>query len=107
MPATNTRNKERNEVPTAAPTAGVEGLWGKRETAKYLGFKVTSLDNWGRAGYGPQRLRIGGKILYDPDQVREWAKAQAVSNECTNDNRLAERAIGRERDYETPRLRAR
>jgi len=78
MAARNISN-ERDEVPTAAPAIGAERLWGKRETAKYLGFKVTSLDNWGRAGYGPQRLRIGGKILYDPGQVREWAKAQVIS----------------------------
>ena len=53
-------------------------FWGKRETAAFLRISTSTLDQWGRDGYGPERLKIGGLVRFDPAQVQKWAKAQVA-----------------------------
>ena len=53
----------------------LDGYLGPRALAHQLGIGVRTLYRWQSLGYGPPRIKIGNKILYDPTSVRQWLKA--------------------------------
>ncbi|SCC94458.1 conserved hypothetical protein [Thiomonas sp. X19] len=60
-----------NEIPRLVNT---------KEAAKILGVSKATLDRdraTGCAG-GVPCIRIGGRALYSPEQILEWAKARAI-----------------------------
>ncbi|WP_374194512.1 helix-turn-helix transcriptional regulator [Amycolatopsis sp. MtRt-6] len=50
----------------------VEGLWTPDDLGTFLGIPVKTLRDWRFKGYGPQWLRLGKHVRYDPETVRQW-----------------------------------
>ena len=50
------------------------------EAATFLSLKRKTLENWRVAGGGPQFIRAGGRIAYDPRDIEAWIAARRVSN---------------------------
>ncbi len=53
-----------------------EPLWSIEQAAEWLGVPVPTMRRWRCVGYGPQALKIGRHVKYDPAEVRAWALAQ-------------------------------
>jgi hypothetical protein len=47
----------------------VEGLWTPDDLGTFLGIPVKTLRDWRFKGYGPQWLRLGKHVRYDPETV--------------------------------------
>lgn len=45
----------------------------QKEVAEALGCSRRTLTNWLRAGYGPQPIRVGNNLLYNPADVQAFA----------------------------------
>ena len=50
----------------------VEPLWTVDDVSSFLGVPVATLYEWRRHRRGPQALRIGKYLRYQPHRVREW-----------------------------------
>ena len=54
-------------------SAIADRLWTVHEAADYLGISVATLYGWRSAGVGgPPGRRIGNKLRYRPQDVRDW-----------------------------------
>jgi hypothetical protein len=64
-------------MPTMTMTDNPD-LWRPEHLVGYFHNQFTekTFRNWRSAGVGPPFVRIGGRIFYRPDAVREWAKQQ-------------------------------
>jgi len=49
-------------------------------TANRLKIHQGTLRNWRHQGKGPPFVKIGGKILYDEADLKEWIEALKVRN---------------------------
>lgn len=48
-------------------------LWTVQEVSEYLGVSVATLYGWRSAGVGgPPCRRVGARLRYRPQDVREW-----------------------------------
>lgn len=47
-----------------------------REVAADLRTPEATLRYWRHAGKGPKSVRIGRRVLYDPQDVRDWVEEQ-------------------------------
>jgi DNA-binding transcriptional MerR regulator len=56
-------------TPPAVLRAGLT----KAEVARLLSVSEKTLWNWARSGFGPQPIRDGARLLYDPAQVEAFA----------------------------------
>jgi predicted DNA-binding transcriptional regulator AlpA len=43
--------------------------------ASELGVSLRTIYRWNALGYGPPRVKVGAKILYHTEAVRDWLKA--------------------------------
>jgi len=59
-------------------TVPVDALWDMQTTAKYLGVKDGTLYVWSSQGTGPAPTKIGKKLMYRPEIVREYAKNRTL-----------------------------
>ena len=51
-------------------------LWTVQEASEYLNVSVTTLYGWRSAGVGgPPGRRLGNKLRYRPQDVRDWVAA--------------------------------
>jgi excisionase family DNA binding protein len=48
-----------------------------KEAAERLSVSVASLRRWRREGSGPRSYRIGGRVMYRPDELDSWVEARA------------------------------
>ena len=53
-------------------------LWNIEQAAEYLAVKTSTLYGWRCRKYGPPSYRLGNKIRYRPEEVREWVSAREV-----------------------------
>jgi hypothetical protein len=60
----------------------VEGLWTPDDLGTFLGIPVKTLRDWRFKGYGPQWLRLGKHVRYDPETVRQWIDTLNRSTEA-------------------------
>ncbi|ADJ47656.1 hypothetical protein AMES_5831 [Amycolatopsis mediterranei S699] len=60
----------------------VEGLWTPDDLSTFLGIPVKTLRDWRFKGYGPQWLRLGKHVRYDPETVRRWLDTLNGSTEA-------------------------
>ncbi|WP_439098552.1 helix-turn-helix transcriptional regulator [Amycolatopsis vastitatis] len=60
----------------------VEGLWTPDDLGTFLGIPVKTLRDWRFKGYGPQWLRLGKHVRYDPETVRQWIDSLNASTEA-------------------------
>jgi predicted DNA-binding transcriptional regulator AlpA len=47
------------------------------EVAERLGVPEPTLRTWRHRGQGPEAVKIGIAVMYDPDVVDEWQRARA------------------------------
>jgi predicted DNA-binding transcriptional regulator AlpA len=50
----------------------LDRLWSVQEVGEYLGVPVHTLYAWRTAGTGPPGRRIGKRLRYRPQDVRDW-----------------------------------
>jgi excisionase family DNA binding protein len=50
----------------------MNGLWGVKEVAEYLGVPVQTVYQWRTKDYGPPGVRVGRYVRYRPEDVRAW-----------------------------------
>ena len=46
------------------------------EAAAYLGFPESTLRYWRAAGAGPPSARLGRRVVYPKDRLREWVESR-------------------------------
>lgn len=57
-----------------------KNLFTADDLAQHLGVAVKTLAHWRVRGEGPRFARIGGRIAYDPADVRAWVESRKVSS---------------------------
>lgn len=55
-----------------ATTAAIETPWNAQQLAAFLGMHKVTVLKWTREGRIPHRKLSARKILYIPQQIREW-----------------------------------
>lgn len=55
-----------------------EQLWAIEDVAAYLMLSPKTLYGWRCRKYGPPSYRVGNKIRYRPEEVRNWLDTQEV-----------------------------
>jgi len=66
--------------PVAATNTRPPLAVGEREASRLIGVSSRTLYAWRSTGIGPPYRRIGGRILYGIDGLREWLNADAPQN---------------------------
>ena len=61
-----------------------------KEAGERLGVERSTLDNWRWRGWGPQYLKVGGRVRYRLVDLADWLDAQSRSS--TSDGRSAAKA---------------
>ena len=61
-----------------------DGLITPAELAAFLFVPVKTLRDWRYQGVGPEGLRVGRHVRYEPAEVRRW-----LVEECTRGDRTA------------------
>lgn len=54
-----------------------DGRVSRADAAQFLGIEAKTLANWGLKDYGPKPRRVGGKVFYDIDDLKAFAKGAA------------------------------
>lgn len=67
-----------NQTPPLSTGNDEERLWTIEEVAQFLIVSVPTLYGWRHRGRGPQAMRIGKHLRYEPNVVRTWARAQVA-----------------------------
>jgi hypothetical protein len=49
-------------------------FYTRREAARLLRTSVTTLERWGRQGFGPRFALVGGKALYERTELMRFAR---------------------------------
>lgn len=47
-------------------------LWSVQDVSEYLGVTVWTVYSWRSAGTGPPGRRLGKRLRYRPQDVRDW-----------------------------------
>jgi DNA-binding transcriptional MerR regulator len=58
---------------TSVPNPALRTGLLQKEVAEQIGVTVRTLNSWLRDGYGPQPVRDGNRLLYDPADVAAFA----------------------------------
>lgn len=61
-----------------------ENLISEEDAAETLGVHRTWLSVRRRAGEGPRYLRVGNRILYDPQDLDDWLESLKTQQENTH-----------------------
>jgi predicted DNA-binding transcriptional regulator AlpA len=61
-----------------APT--IRPLWGVEDVSAYLGVPIKTLYKWRTEKYGPDAMRLGKHLRYDPEDVVAWVNAQKLAS---------------------------
>lgn len=51
-------------------------LWEQDRTARELRVKEGTLQNWRSRGEGPPFVKIGSRVFYEAEAVREWVRSR-------------------------------
>jgi predicted DNA-binding transcriptional regulator AlpA len=54
----------------------MERLMGIADVASFLGVPVATVRKWNHLGTGPQPLKIGRHVRYEPAAVRQWLNSR-------------------------------
>jgi predicted site-specific integrase-resolvase len=52
-----------------------------KQAADWLGLSVSTMNQWRANGLGPTYVRMGGRIAYRIQDLREWVKGAVVDKE--------------------------
>ena len=55
-----------------------ERLWSIEQAADYMALSAKTLYGWRCRKFGPPSYRLGNKVRYRPEEVRDWVDAQNV-----------------------------
>lgn len=47
-------------------------LLDTEQAAPFAGVSAGTLENWRTQGTGPRFLKVGRRVLYDPDDIADW-----------------------------------
>ncbi len=50
------------------------------EASPFAGAEPKTLENWRSQGFGPKFIKVGRKVLYDPDDIEAWRNANRYSS---------------------------
>ena len=72
--------KDRNGVVLGGtgPLVDAEIFFTRQEAAAYLRCSVPTMERWARLGTGPNFRLVGGRALYSLQDLRRFAKVDAV-----------------------------
>ena len=59
-------------------TQSNEGLVSRLSAARELGVATTTLDRWGRDGYGPQKIKYRRQVFYRRAELERWLNTCAI-----------------------------
>ena len=54
-----------------------DGRVARADAAKFLGYQPKTLAEWARLGKGPRGWRVGGRVFYRIEDLREFAQQAA------------------------------
>jgi predicted DNA-binding transcriptional regulator AlpA len=54
----------------------MEPLLGVEEVSAWLGVPVNTLYRWRQEGRGPRAIKVGGRLKWEPGDVRAWLQEQ-------------------------------
>lgn len=60
-------------------------LLGTVDAAPYAGAEPKTMENWRSKGFGPKFIKVGRKVLYDPDDIEAWRN----ENRCSSTSQAA------------------
>ena len=72
--------KNIENVKPDAVVAGCE-CYTRKALAQALGKSEQTLAGWSTKRYGPAYMRIGRRVLYPLDQVRDWLNSKMIMPE--------------------------
>ncbi|HEV7980848.1 helix-turn-helix domain-containing protein [Amycolatopsis sp.] len=52
----------------------VEALWTPDDLAVFLGIPEKTLRDWRSKNYGPEWVKMGKHVRYNPETVRAWVE---------------------------------
>lgn len=56
-------------------TVIIDRLWSVQDVSAYLGVPVDTLYQWRSEGTGPPGRRLGKRLRYRPQDVRDWVES--------------------------------
>lgn len=62
-------------IRAAATSPHSNGLVNEHRAAEILGLKVPTLRRWRWAGTGPEYIKLGAAVRYDPQALSEFVEA--------------------------------
>lgn len=65
--------------PDEAEAAPRRKLWNMQVTCEYLGISRSKFYALIARGDGPPAYRVGGVRRYDPTEVEQWVRSQAIA----------------------------
>lgn len=74
QPHAKKENSMTNDAPSAPtkPPRLIDTFWSKSDAADQLGICTRTLEIMEKRGTGPRAIRLGARVLFDPDEVRAW-----------------------------------
>lgn len=54
------------------------------QAAQLIGVAVKTLENWRTLGRGPEFVKAGGRVVYDPADIQTWKSARRVKSTSAN-----------------------
>jgi hypothetical protein len=60
---------------TRARLVSVEALWTPDDLAVFLGIPEKTLRDWRSKNYGPEWVKMGKHVRYNPAVVRSWVES--------------------------------
>ena len=64
-------------------------LVNTRTLAERLGLQAKTLLNWRVSGRGPVYRKLGGRVMYDLDDVQRWIDASKRTSTSDNNGQVA------------------
>jgi DNA-binding transcriptional MerR regulator len=58
--------------------------WSIFETSEQTGVPVNTLRHYRKIGIGPKSYRLGGRVVYDPDDVEAWIRKCRAEADSTS-----------------------
>lgn len=55
-----------------------DGYLSREQLAEKLGITTDTVARWSTQGIGPDLIKVGRKVFYHEDAIREWLKTRVV-----------------------------
>lgn len=88
------RNKVKVRMENVNEAGSIEQLLTEAEAARLLTLSVRTLQNYREDGSGPEFIRVGRRIIYEPAAIRRWLDGRIRRSTCDPGQRDGDRAGG-------------